>query len=923
MTFEEKILTLAQEGIVLLKNIDQTLPLKTKDSVSVFGRMQQDYQKCGMGSGGSVHAPYSTNIIDSLIELKKLNKGPEISMKLVEEYKAFCKENIYDTGKGLWAAEPWCQKELPVTEELAKREAEISSKAIYVIGRNAGEDKDLKKIKGSWFLQNEEYNSIKNLCKYFESVIIVYNTCGIIDTSWINDECFNGKIKAVLYAWQGGQEGGKACANILCGAAVPSAKLTDTIAYSIDDYPSSAKFGDTKKSIYTEDIYVGYRYFSTFAKDKILYPFGFGLSYTTFSVEFSKAKIAENKINLKATVRNTGSVNGKEVVQIYFKAPQGKLGKPEIQLASFAKTKELAPDEQQELELSFDINSMASYDDSGITGNKNCFVLEAGEYFVKGGTDSLNLKEIEFDNSKALLIEKNIVVEKTNSACAPVKRFKRLTAGGKYENVPRRKYNLKKRIRENLPKEIPFTGNTGIKFNDVKASPSLLDKFIAQLTEEELATLVRGEGMMSQKATPGIASVFGGTSEALHEYGIPVAGCADGPSGARLDTGKEASLLPTGTVIACSWNVELAEEVFEGEGEQLAEYKIDCLLGPGINIHRNPLNGRNFEYFSEDPLLTGKFAAAVTCGLASKGVFATVKHFAANNQETSRHRVESILSERALREIYLKPFEMAVKEGKCKSIMTTYNPLNNYWNASNYDLVSTILFGEWKFDGIVMTDWWADMNDVIKGGKLTGKGDLCSMVKSRNDIYMVVGNDTASKDGNGDNLKSSLKKGKLSVAELQLCAKDIIGFLTKTLVAKRPLRALNEYKSFAPKFKTLAENMTAEETEYKILRNGESKTLIKIEEEKLYNVLGSFRKPNDGLMSQSITNILINGEPAVSFESKNTEGKSVHTNAGQIMLSPGYYEISVEHTKPGIELEYIGLSGWISISTGAARLLEK
>jgi beta-glucosidase len=266
---------------------------------------------------------------------------------------------------------------------------------------------------------------------------------------------------------------------------------------------------------------------------------------------------------------------------------------------------------------------------------------------------------------------------------------------------------------------------------------------------------------------------------------------------------------------------------------------------------------------------------------------------------------------------------MAVKEGKCKSIMTTYNPLNNYWNASNYDLVSTILFGEWKFDGIVMTDWWADMNDVVKGGKLTGKGDLCSMVKSRNDIYMVVGNDTASKDGNGDNLKSSLDKGKLSIAELQLCAKDIIGFLTKTLVAKRPLRALNEYKSFAPKFQTLGENMTAEETEYKILRNGETKTLIKIEEKKLYNVLGSFRKPNDGLMSQSITNILINGEPAVSFESKNTEGKSVHTNAGQIMLSPGYYEISVEHTKPGIELEYIGLSGWISISTGAARLLEK
>lgn len=922
MTFEEKILKLSQEGIVLLKNINETLPLKTTDAVSVFGRMQQDYQKCGMGSGGSVHAPYSTNIIDSLIQLEEKKIGPKISRKLAEEYKTFCRENIYDTGKGLWAAEPWCQKELPVTEELAKRESEISSKAIYVIGRNAGEDKDLKKLKGSWFLQDEEYNSIKIICRYFENVIIVFNTCGIIDTSWINDSCFNGKIKSVLYAWQGGQEGGRACADILCANAIPCGKLTDTIAFSIDDYPSTAEFGNPKKSIYKEDVYVGYRYFSTFAREKIMYPFGFGLSYTTFSIKFSKAKVKENKITIKASVQNTGSTKGKEVVQIYYESPDGNLGNPKIQLAAFAKTKELAANEQQELELSFSIDSMASYDDSGITGNKNCFVLEAGNYFIKGGSDSINLNAIDFEDSSSLTIEKTLVVQKTNSACAPVKKFKRLSAGGKYKNVPVRKYNLKKRIQENLPKEIPFTGNKGLKFNDVKKSPELIDDFIAQLTEEELATLVRGEGMMSQKATPGIASVFGGTSIALHEYGIPVAGCADGPSGARLDTGKEASLLPTGTVIACSWNTELAENVFTGEGEQLAEYKIDCLLGPGINIHRNPLNGRNFEYYSEDPLVTGKFAAAAVRGLLSKGVFATIKHFAANNQETSRHLVESIVSERALREIYLKPFEMAVKEGNCRSIMTTYNPLNSYWNASNYDLISTILFDEWNFDGIVMTDWWAEMNDVLKGGKAK-REDLCSMVKARNDIYMVVGNDTASEDGNGDNIKSSLKEGKLSVAELQLCAKDIIRFLTKTLVADRPLRALNEYKSFTPKFQTLPENTTAEETEYKILKNGKTKTIIEIKKENLYNVLGSFRKQNDGLMSQSITNILVNGEPAVSFESKNTEGKSVQTNAGQILLSPGFYEISVEHTKPGIELEYIGLSEKISVSTGAARLLEK
>ena len=920
MTFAQKILEAAEEGIVLLKNERETLPIGAHECVSVFGRGQFDFLKCGLGSGGSVHAPYSTNLIDNL---------PNANPALSKAYAQWIQENPFDNGSGGWAAEPFCQKEMPVTKELALEAAKVSQKAVVVITRNAGEDKDLRAEKGSYFLTDKEVQNIKNICTAFEKVALVFNTCGIIDMAWTQEKEFCGNITAIVMAWQGGQEAGRATANILLGKTNPSGKLSDTIARSINDYPSTKNFATSLDSVYCEDIFVGYRFFNTFAREKILYPFGFGLSYTQFSVEFSKADFRGKTISISARVKNIGNTAGKEVVQIYAEAPQGKLGKPARVLAAFKKTSLLQAGEEEEISLSFEIDSLASYDDSGASGNKFSRVLEEGEYFFYGGNDVLRAQKIQFAESDSVLLESQIVVKKMDSALAPTDSFKRIKVGEKlddgnykieWEDVPRRTYNLEKRIEENLPQEISFTGNSGIKFGDVLSGKNSQEEFIAQLTDEELATLVRGEGMASRKVTAGVASAFGGVSHALYEYGIPVASCADGPSGVRMDTGKEASLMPIGTLLACTWNPVLVEELMRFEGEEIRANNVDTILGPGINIHRNPLGGRNFEYFSEDPLLTGMMTLATIRGIAESGAHATIKHFAVNSRETSRRENNSIVSERALREIYLKAFEMAVKEGGVRSIMTSYNKINGIQAASNFDLNTTILRGEWKYQGLVMTDWWATMNDCAGAGKSSVQ-NVAQMVRARNDVYMIVENDKAEKDGNDDNIKAALKQGVLTRAQLQTCAKDVLGFLLNSLVAKRPLRSLDDIVSFTP---TLSEEVgdTAVEENHKFMKNGELKHRIKVREEGVYNFLALYSKPNDGTVSQSVCNLKIDGHDALSLDCRTTEGKTVGVLIGLIKFAPGIYEVSLEHTKPGIKIEHIGFSRRISSATGIMLLKD-
>lgn len=342
--------------------------------------------------------------------------------------------------------------------------------------------------------------------------------------------------------------------------------------------------------------------------------------------------------------------------------------------------------------------------------------------------------------------------------------------GGKlsWEDVPLREYNLHQRVQAHLPESMPMTGNRGFRLSDVADGKISMADFVAQMDENMLCALVRGEGMCSPKVTPGTAGAFGGLSPKLQALGIPAICCADGPSGIRMDCGTQAFLLPSGTCLACSFNETLISDLYAWTGQEMRRNRIDLLLAPGMNLHRHPLNGRNFEYFSEDPLLTGKMAAAVIKGLQSSGVSGTIKHFACNNQEYRRNDAETVVSERALRELYLKGFAIALRESGAFSIMTTYGPVNGLWTSSNYDLLTTILRQEWGYHGVVMTDWWAKGNQEGKDGS---QQEVAAMIRSQNDLYMVTSG--AENNGNGDNLHVSLEAGTLTIGELQRSAANI------------------------------------------------------------------------------------------------------------------------------------------------------
>ncbi len=766
------------EGIVMLRNEGHLLPLKEGEKIALFGRGQFNYYKSGTGSGGLVNTSYVTGIREALEE-----SSFELNGKLKAVYEEWLKENPFDGGVG-WAGEPWFQKEMPLSEELVASVREESDTAVVIIARTAGEDQDNKAEAGSYLLTEAEDEMLRIVCGSFERTVVLLNVGNIIDMKWAKTY----HPAAVLYVWQGGQEGGNGVLDVLEGKVSPSGKLTDTIAYDITDYPSTRNHGDAKRNIYQEDIYVGYRYFETFAKDKVLYPFGFGLSYTTFTLEAqmvnpgqSNEDIKEVTISVKVT--NTGEKAGKEVVQVYCQAPQGALGKPARSLCGFAKTKELAPGEAETLQISIPQHRLASYDDSGVTGNKSCWVMEAGEYVFYAGTDVRSASSVG-----SLTIEETIIVKKAEEACAPVTEFERMKpeAGTEgefqvgYEAVPLRTQNTGERRTERLPESIPYTGDKGYKLADVEEGKVSMEDFLAQLSDEDLCCMVRGEGMCSPKVTPGTAGAFGGVTKSLQSFGIPVACCADGPSGIRMDCGSIAFAMPNGACLGSTFNEALSEELFEWEGMELRKNKVDTLLGPGINVHRNPLNGRNFEYFSEDPLLTGRMAAAQLKAMGRYNVTGTIKHFACNSQEFNRHMVEAVVSERALREIYLKGFEIAVEEGGAYSIMTSYNPINGFWSASNYDMLTTILRKDWGYDGIVMTDWWAKSNDEGEVGKAE---NTAAMVRAQNDLFMVTAN--AGENSQNDNSMESLEKGTVTRGEYVRSAANICRYLLRTPAYQR------------------------------------------------------------------------------------------------------------------------------------------
>ena len=691
----------ACEGTVLLKN-NNVLPLKKGTKVAVFGMAQIDYVKGGGGSG-VVYSEYTRNIYDGL----KLNGGVELFDFLSLYYKS-CVEEAYKKGERLGRL-----TEVAIPTELLQAAKEFTDTAIITICRYSTEGKD-RYGDGTdpyFELSAEEKSMIDTVCESFENIIVLLNTGAMIDTSWF---AYNDKIAAALMIWQGGMEGGLAVADVLMGDATPSGKLVDTCAKDFMDYPSSEGFHESDDYVkYTEDIFVGYRYFETIPemKERVVYPFGFGLSYTDFEISNVRACALSEKIIISADVKNVGAYSGKEVVQVYYSAPKGKLTKASRELCAFAKTKLLSPGESETLVMSFNIEDMASYDDIGDV-QKSAYVMEAGDYKIYVGNNVRDAKEIEFKYS---LPETKVVAQLTEY-CTPTRLEKRLTATGEYVSIPDTEYTPKAiECTYKCEKKIPSDDAEKFMLIDVADGKVSLDDFIAQLTNDELLGLLVGQNNTGVASTGGMGN--------LPEYGIPTPMTADGPAGLRIRpyTGVVATAFPIETMLACTWNLELVQRIGVAVALETKENNVSIWLAPALNIHRSPLCGRNFEYFSEDPFVSGKMAAAIVKGVQSQNVVATPKHFACNNKEVNRKESDSILSERALREIYLKGFEICVKESDPKLIMTSYNIINGVRASESVELITGILRNEWGYKGLVTTDWW---NNAEKSAEVSAGNDI-------------------------------------------------------------------------------------------------------------------------------------------------------------------------------------------------------
>lgn len=748
------------EGTVLLRN-DNVLPLSKDTVISVFGRVQNDYMYVGYGSGGDVIKPYTVSLTEGL-----RNANAKLNEELAGTYSEWCKKNPPD--HGFWGHWPHYYNEMPVDDATILKASQNSDCALIVIGRSAGEDRENHLTKGSYYLTDDESSLIKRVAKAFAKTVVIMNIGSIMDMSWKKELLTNDS--AILIPYQGGMESGNAVADVLFGTEEPSGRLTDTIATSYDAYPCADCFGEKEYNNFCEDIYVGYRYFETFAKNKVLYPFGFGLSYTSFETKIISCSNTDNTVLIKATVKNTGTLKGKEVVQVYAQAPQGELGKSERVLCGFLKTPNLAPNEEYTAELSIPYYSFASFDDSGATGNKNAYVLEAGEYSFYVGSNVRDAKKAFSFNLDGL-----IVIEQLTEVCAPTHQFNIFAKDYKSTPVATSTVDLKATILKELPKDYGYTGDCGITLDDVKNGKVTIEKFISQLSPKELEAISRGDYTMdSPLGKKGNAGVMGGVLESLRDKGIKPITTTDGPSGIRIRSC--CSLLPIGTSLASMWNVDLLEQIYTKVGAEMKEKGSDVLLAPGMNIHRSPLCGRNFEYYSEDPFLTGKTAAAVVKGVQKNGVAACPKHFACNSQETNRNKTDSRLSQRALREIYLKGFEICVKEATPHTIMTSYNKINGVWGHYHYDLCTRILRKEWGFDGVVMTDWWMQSS---KSPEFPQMKDNAYRVRAGVDVLMPGGNRAGKRKPDTTLLKTYGKPEGITLGEMQQTAKRVIELTMK------------------------------------------------------------------------------------------------------------------------------------------------
>ena len=728
----------AAEGMVLLKNENSLLPLRDGERIAVFGKAQYDYVKGGGGSG-DVTVDHITNIYEGL-KIKEAEGKICVYDGLIDFYKNETeKQYSRDIHAGM-TSEP----ELP--QELLDKAAAFTDTAVITICRYSGEAWDRKgePQDGDFYLSANEEKMISSVLERFKKIVVVINAGAQTDSEWYHS---NDKIASVLYAWQGGMEGGLAIADVICGDVTPSGKLVDTFAKRFSDYPSSDSFEESEDYVkYYEDIYVGYRYFETVpgADKKVNYPFGFGLSYTDFEITDIDVSCNENIISVSAAVTNTGKEYGKEVVQVYYSAPQGRLGKPARELAAFKKTELLAPGETRKVYMSFPVSDMASYDDTGKL-KMSAYILEKGSYIFYVGNSVRNTVRADFE----YVVDNDIIVKQLTQQAAPCRLEKRMLSDGSFEDMPSYKNNTERSAPEPLTASAPESPAMLIDVCEGKVS---IDSFIKQLNDDELIGLAYGQ------PNKGVADTYGMGN--LEKYGIPNVMTADGPAGIRIlpDRCVATTAFPCATLLACSWDPELVYEIGKAGAREAKENNIGIWLTPAMNIHRNPLCGRNFEYFSEDPLLTGKMAAAKVRGIQSQRIAASAKHLCANNKEVNRMESDSIVSERALREIYLKGFEICVKESQPWTVMSSYNLINGTRASENYDIITNILRNEWGFKGMVTTDWYNHADERKE---------------------LLAGNDIKMPYGYHEQIKDALADGSITRDDIEVCVKRILEMIMK------------------------------------------------------------------------------------------------------------------------------------------------
>ena len=1058
------------EGIVLLKNKENALPLASTEKIALFGGGQiytasttSGYQIGGGGSG--LVTSMKGTPIDPANAL--LNAEKEGKISVYQPLTAAYRSNV---------------SYVP-TEAMYNDAAAFATTAVMFITRYSKENADI--AVSNWYLSDAEKTMMKTLSEKFEKLIVILNTPNVIGTTWSLDGNTDGiEVDALLACYMGGEKGGEGMAKILLGEENPSGKLPHTYAKDIHDYSTTETFLENNGYVnYTEDIYVGYRYFETFAKDKVAYPFGHGLSYTDFSITTNSVTVANNKVTASVTVKNTGAVAGKEVVQLYYSAPQAgtgvaKLSKSAIELATYQKTKLLAPNESETLILTFDVSDMASFDDVGKTGFASHYVLEAGNYDIFVGNSVRNITKAhtftvsetvavseklsyvgttlekrltstgEYETlsngatSTALTVSANKVTwieaeSGTPNTGSPIKTTEKydgkgylydgtkwvaIGSGGVIGNFQRRegdtvKYTLNveragtynvgfvlgngtdKKGSDGalLPTEEIFslyvsTDNTigtkqnvalgventrnagtgeywfnfkyvnatksgnifsvdlpageitltlyvgytnagpnidkfvlipegmtytlsdvvsyykpqtttleidfnkdnykGITYADVKAGKATWEELIAQMSLNELLGLTNGheEGIVDGTGTIGFAS-----NATAEKYGIYSADTADGPAGLRLDAAASISTYwPCSTLQAATYNVALLEEIGKAVGEECLKYNADIWLAPGMNIHRNPLCGRNFEYYSEDPVVAGLSAAAVVTGVQSRGVACTIKHIAVNNKETNRKNSDSRISERALREIYLKGFEIAIEKGDSMCIMNSYNKINGIFASENTALNTGIIRNDWGYEGIIMSDWWTTPDHLVE-------------LLSGTNVNMPKTN------GNQSSLKAGVKNGTLTREFLEKNAAYILKTLVKLPDHTVHLETVNTIaasgkttvtadkfskKAYQTKFEKMGDTLSASYIEYTDEIDGSYGFIeftVSVETAGKYALTLDYASKNQSAQAFSI---LVNGKEAPTVKSNLTSTGAWTTfkevGIGEIFLDKGISTVRIQ-----------------------------